>query len=756
MMPLNPPSFRRLSALKLAVALLFPASLWAAAAAAAKTDAVVMPPVTVVAPAVKFTTPATLSREAATLVQLLEEAHYNRAAVHSDDYAGVIPDYMEALDGSHSFFLASDEDQFSKRYGKDVYYNTLLGNIDPAYEIFYQYEKRVQARVQWIFSALDQTPDFSTDETYGFDRHKAPWPATAEAADDLWRRQLKFEILGEILNKKTPAEARKAVHQRYERLLKGMTLIDGGDLAERYLTCIAQLYDPHSEYLSADDFDSFGISMKLELVGIGAVLEMDPDGYYCTVRELVPGGPADLGRQLKVNDRIVSVGQDNTEPVEIIGMKLPKVVDMIRGTKGTRVHLVVLPANATDPSARKQITIVRDKVKLNGSRAHAAIFKVPDAGGRVYSLGVIALPAFYGPNDDDPTAEKWSASSDVALLIGQLQTAGIQGLVLDLRHNGGGYLSEAINVAGLFIHPGPVVQVRDSDGRVLVDDDDEPGPAYEGPLAVLTDRFSASASEIVAGALQNYGRAIVVGDKSTHGKGTVQNVIEMKSVSGLLAYSPERTGAAKITIQKFYLPNGSSTQLDGVSSDIPLPSVDDYLPDIGEADLPHALIWDRVKSSSFEGAPLDPQFLSALRRDSVARQDSLDEFAYMRKTLDWFRVREAQKEVSLNIEERRREQASDDAFRHEMAADRDRLAKNEYPSIEYRLGAAPLPPVPPDNPSDNLDDEAFGMQNNEVFSKVDVHLRETLRILDDAIDLGREHQYWVSNHAPLTIAENSR
>jgi carboxyl-terminal processing protease len=382
---------------------------------------------------------------------------------------------------------------------------------------------------------------------------------------------------------------------------------------------------------------------------------------------------------------------------------------------------------------------------------------------------VITLPAFYGPAEDgDTDADRTSASEDVSKLLVQLKQSNIQGLVLDLRHNGGGYLSEAIELAGLFIHKGPVVQVKGYDGDIQIDTDRAESLAYDGPMAVLVDRFSASASEIVAGALKDYGRAVVIGDSSTHGKGTVQATFEMKRISKVLAQSPAKTGAAKITIQKFYLPDGSSTQLKGVVSDIVLPSVDEYLP-IGESDLPHALVWDKIKTSSFDGSPLDPKVLALLQHESAARQASLEEFAYTRKYVEWFKQRQAEKLISLNLEERRKQKADDDAFRKAIKAEREQLAKADFPFKEFRLGP-PLPPkivaprgdevqkAGPKKDSDDDDPDAPDLDdedNGDTYGKVDVGLREALRVVNDAIDLGRDHEYWASNHAPLTAAAKS-
>ncbi|HZP60562.1 MAG TPA: carboxy terminal-processing peptidase, partial [Opitutaceae bacterium] len=701
---------------------------------------------------------------------------------------------------------------FMARYQKNLYWNvSQLGNLDAAYDIFNVYNDRVAARVHWIFDELKKDIDLNSNETYQLDRSKAEWPATPAEADALWRRYLKSEILYELLSQKSPAksassagdkhapaakppvppsadgkippsatpgpgavatppadqakianakaiaDAKEAVRKRYERMLKNLDELDGGDLTEMFLTSIAALYDPHSTYFSPENYEDFNIKMRLSLVGIGALLSLEDD--YCVVQEIIPGGPADLSKLLHPNDKIISVAQAGSDTVDIIGMRLTKIVNLIRGPQGTKVRLTIIPA--TDPTTRKEIVLTRDVVKLNFARAHAAIFDVPSADGKSTTpIGVISLPSFYGALDsgDESDGSRTSATQDVAALIKQLKTAGVKGVVLDLRHNGGGLLSEAINLTGLFIGHGPVVQVRDFQGDIKVDSDDDPGIAYSGPLAVLIDRFSASASEIVTGALQDYGRAIVIGDRSTHGKGTVQTVYDMHELIPQLMDSPikksEKTGAAKITVQKFYLPDGSSTQLKGVVPDIILPSIDDYLP-IGENDLPHALAWDDIPSSFYDGAPLDPKILQALRANSVSRQQKLEEFTYLKRNVDWFKAKEDQKFISLNLEERKKEKTADDAFRKEMESEKKALAKNDYKFRDFRVGP-PLPPKevapkkPDDqNPSDELEDQD---ENSDTFSPVDIPLRESLRVVNDAIALGQNHQLWANHHPPLTAA----
>jgi carboxyl-terminal processing protease len=740
------------------------------------------------APAGTFTTSTELSLEAKTLVRLLEEMHYNRDAVKTRDYLELVPDYMAELDGQRLFFLASDKADFTSRYDKNLYWNiSQLGNIDAAYDIFNVFQSRVESRTNWIDAELKKDFDLTTQETYLFDRSKTEWPSTQAQADELWHRRLKLEILTEMLNQKgtvkdatakAPASgttqavnpapeggtiqtatisdqagalaaAKEIVRKRYDRMRKNIGETDAGDLAETFLSCITQLYDPHSTYFSADDFEDFNIQMRLSLIGIGAMLDIEDD--YCQVKEIIPGSPADLGKQLQPNDKIISVAQTGGEPVDVIGMKLRRIVNLIRGPKGSQVHLTIIPADATDQSTRKEIILTRDVVKLNSARAHAAIFDVPSADGKSTTpIGVISLPSFYGPTDSDELeGESTSATKDVAKLIQELQSAGIKGVVLDLRHNGGGLLSEAVTIAGLFIGHGPVVQVKDYQGDIKVDNDDEPSIAYAGPLAVLVDRFSASASEIVAGALQDYGRAIVIGDDSTHGKGTVQTLVEMKTLIPQLDSSTLKTGAAKITFQKFYLPDGSSTQLRGVVSDISLPSIDDCLP-IGEKSLPHALVWDEIPTSLFEGSRLDPKIVKPLRDASLARQQNLAEFAFLKKSIDRFKTREEQKRVSLNLLERQKEKTSDDAFRKEMEAERNLLAKNDFKYREFRLGP-PLPPKPPQaKKTDGTDDDTdLDTDENETYVPLDIPLRESLRVVNDALALGHDLKLQAGDHAPL-------
>jgi carboxyl-terminal processing protease len=706
----------------------------------------------------EFKTSPVMRQETRTLVQMLEYFHYNKGAVTSSDYPQLISDYMKELDPQRLFFTASDEETFRNQYGKRVETDlAYLGNIDASFDIYQVYEQRVKARTNWIFDQLKTDWDFNSAETYTPDRTKSAFAATTEESDDLWRRRLKYEILQDLLAKKTPEDAKTTVRKRYERMLKNVSDIEPSDVQETFLSSLTRMYDPHSAYFSADTLQDFSIQMKQSLVGIGAVLSLEEDGN-CVIREVVPGGPAYRSGQIRMNDKIVAVQQEGGENIEVIGMKLRRIVDMIRGDKSSKVHLTILPHDATDPSKTKQVTIIRDVVKLNAGRATGTIYQVPGENDQTVPVGVIVLNSFYDspaqPGDNQKAENQTgTATQDVAELIGKMKAEGIDALVMDLRRNGGGLLPEAVNLTGLFIEKGPVVQVRDSLGQLNIDSDTDPAVAYDGPLVVLTSRFSASASEIFAGALQNYGRAVIIGDSSTHGKGTVQAVLEMKNYIPRISQNIGHTGGAKLTVQKFYLPNGASTQKKGVVPDISLPSIEDFLP-IGEADLPHALVWDEIKSTAFEGKPLASTFLQPLTEASLERQKSLSEFAYLQKNIDWFKQRQEEKAISLNLDQRKTRKELDDEFRKQLDAQRDELAKGNYASREIKLDSVLKSEAEGTiEPSISLDEETETDGDTAIqgpTSKLDVHLREALRIATDTLRLNQDPQYWANGRAPMT------
>lgn len=686
------------------------------------------------APVVRPLTPSPgLSLELRGLVRLLEEYHFNRDKITPASYSEVIPNTFKALDGQKLFLLGTDLAEIQARNRtENLYWNlATLGKLDPAFAIYTRYEQRVRDRVSWINARLARDFDFTTQATYPLDRSKLDWPANAEEADALWENRLRFDLLQELLNKKTIEEARATIAKRYDRIVKNLDDFDANDVAEVFLTSIAGLYDPHSTYFSPDTYADFSINMRLQLFGIGALLGLEED--VCVLKEIIPGGPADLSRSLKPNDKILAVAQEKGEFVEVVGMKLRRIVQQIRGEKGTKVRLLIQPGDAADAAVRKEVVLVRDLINLDSARAHGAIFQLPDHKGGTRPYGVITLPTFYGRDSRD-SKDQNSATDDIATLITRLKEQGIDGLVLDLRRNGGGLLNEAVSLTGLFIPSGPVVQIKSSAGEVKIDEDKDPSVAYDGPLVVLTSRFSASASEIVAGALQNYGRAVVIGDTSTHGKGTVQTVIEMGNILPQLTRRGQTAGASKVTVQKFYLPNGASTQLKGVVPDVVIPSVDEFLP-IGEQDLPHALVWDEISTSFFDAKPIPPATMSLLKTRSAERIAALPEFSLLKKSIDRFKIRQEEKNISLNLENRRSLKAEDKSFRDQTTAERKALeATDAYPFKEYFVAPPPPPRIKAEKPAD--EDAPDGLAEEEEagdqrYAKMDVYLRESLRVLAD-------------------------
>lgn len=635
-----------------------------------------------------------IRRETLSTIRSIQKYHFSQKPFNTLDACEVMTNFMHDLDYNRLFLLQSDEEEICSRF-KDTLKPIYLeqGNLYPAFAIFKTYHQRASNRLNWIFGQLAKDFDFSVDEIFIPDRSDLGWPENTEAADKIWYKRLKFDLLQELLRDVPVDEARVKVKRRYERTLKQLEEIEVEDVQEIFLTTIAKMYDPHSTFFSADTLDEFSIAMKNALVGIGAILR-DEDGY-CVIQELIAGGPAEASGKLHPGDRIVEVTQLKGKPVDVIDMKLQKIVKMIRGTKGTTVHLTILPAAASDVSERRIVSLVRDEVQLTQNLASAKVFQMPiskNGTTETISIGLIELPSFYGKG----IGEKAQASTtdDVEELIEKLKTIGIKGLILDLRRNGGGLLSEAVHLTGLFIRQGPVVQVKDTLGNVREDWDRDAKKVYDGPLAVLVSRRSASASEIVAGALQNHNRAIIIGDPNTHGKGTVQQIIPLRpKLNFPIVKNVPKFGAAKITIQKFYLPNGSSTQHEGVRSDIVIASNNAFLP-IGESDLPNALEWDAIAPIEWEKIALLPGdtqrwvsdgLIEDLNQKSLTRQQGLEEFIYYKRNLNWFKQKQDEKTVSLNLQKRKEQKEKDTLFKDEMEALRKALTKNNFSYQEVLL-----------------------------------------------------------------------
>jgi len=568
------------------------------------------------------------------------------------------------------------------------------------------------------------------------------------------QKQPKEQVLAALLvqlDQDRHEEIVKQLARRYNRTLRNLKQIEPDEVLQFWLDSLGHAYDPHTDYLGKRELDQFAISMNLSLFGIGATLQSE-DGYT-VIRSIVAGSPAEKSKQVKIGDKIVGVAQGDGEFVDVIDEKLNRVVEQIRGPKGTRVRLQIIPEGA-DSSARKVVVITRDEIKLEDSEAKSKLIELPGDNGQVTRVGVIDLPSFYAnfPVGGRRGSGK-TTTGDVAKLVRKLQGEGAQGIILDLRRNGGGSLEEAINLTGLFIRSGPVVQVRNHDGSVMVEEDTDEAVLYDGPLMVLTSRFSASASEIVAGALQDYGRALVVGDSSTHGKGTVQTVQEL-SAGWLSSLTPKSAGAAKITIRKFYRASGASTQLKGVVPDLTLPSVNNHL-EVGEASLTNALPWDTIASAAYEKVNRISPVLSELSRRSTERLAQDRDFEYVREDVDRFKKRQAEKTVSLNEAKRRGEMAEDKAraeARKKELADRKEKQPTTY-EITLKLADQDGLPAPMTNKvvvavnradakvleaeKKEAKESEDGVEDAEADDQVaiDVTLKEAERILLDLIRL---------------------
>src|SRR6188768_1244979 len=609
--------------------------------------------------------------------RLLEEGHYTRQKLNEEVSKKFLQTYLEMLDFSHLFFTQKDVDELSAKYGSSMAGDVLLGNLKPAYEIYALYTKRVDDRVAKIKELLKQPIDFKSNATVELSRQKSPWPKDEAEADQLWRGRIANELLQEHLSEHPIEPAPQLVSRRYERLAKNVHEQDKDEQMKLYLDALAQAYDPHSEYLSKADMKNFSINMGLSLVGIGAMLRSE-DGY-AKIESLVPGGPAQTDGRLKVGDRISAVAQGPSEFVDVREMRLDKVVEMIRGKKGTRVRLLVIPSDAADPSHRKNVDLVRNEIKLKDQEARADIILRKDENGEPIKLGWLTLPSFYADMDK----HQKSTTRDVLALLKRLKKENITGLVVDLRKNGGGSLEEALSLTGLFLKSGPIVETKDYNGSIRISFDPDSGIAYSGPLVVLTSRQSASASEIFAAALQDYGRAVIVGDKNTFGKGTVQTILPIGRFASLLGNHTDEDGALKLTIQKFYRVAGGSTQLHGVASDIVLPSLSD-LPEFGEGALKNALPYDEVPKARYTKWPESPQiFGDELKRRSAERVKESPELHYVMEDMERLRRRIDENRISLNEDVRKAEMAEDKVRKEQRT--KDRLARAASDTQVYRL-----------------------------------------------------------------------
>jgi carboxyl-terminal processing protease len=595
------------------------------------------------------------------VVRFLERDHISGRKVDDVISQRALKTFLKSLDPWKLYFYQSDVDTFMQSQNSldDM---ARKGDVRFAYSVFEVFLKRVDERVALADELLAAPQDFTADEQMIKDRELVRYAQTAAEARDKWRQRVKYDLLILKVDGTEGQEAVKKLTSRYHSFQRRMHQTDGEELLEIYLGALTSAFDPHTNYMSPDSYADFLIMMKLELEGIGASLS--PEDDYTVVKRIVPGSAADKQGELKVDDKIVGVGEGpEGELVDTVGMKLRDVVKMIRGTPGTVVRLEVLP---TDGSKRKVIKITRAKVELKDSEARSEVFEAGrKADNQPYKVGVIDLPSFYSDMEGDRNGLKEfrSTARDVRRILQEFNQKQVDAVVLDLRRNGGGSLKEAIQLTGLFIDEGPVVQIKDGNGRVQTLPDLEAGMAWSGPLVVLTSKLSASASEILAGAVQDYHRGLIVGDHATHGKGTVQSLIDLGQE--MIPVNPPNYGALKTTTSQFYRPNGESTQRRGVLADVELPSLTTHL-DIGEADLDYPLDFDSVAPQKFQRLGyVDAAVVDRLRYLSEQRLASSKDFQEVLKNIQRYKDQKARKYVTLNEQQFLKERAELNAEKEE-------------------------------------------------------------------------------------------
>ena len=700
------------------------------------------------------------------MAAMLQNSHFERIPFDEKLSQRFLDDYIKDLDSNRLYFTQVDIDGFNEKYGQRLHKMLMQGNcVEPATEIYRTFEKRVESRVALAEKLLKEEKfDFTADESVMRTRKDAPWAKDEKEAVDIWRRQIKEAVLGEVLrrdlltklasehNKPDPSKGerdpKEKISLRYKRFLNSVKDVDDEDIANFFLSSVARTHDPHTDYMSAREMSKFKDGMKNELVGIGALLQAEEDGAT-KIMGIVVGGPADREGTLKLNDRVVGVNSLNTgkaeDMVDIMFMKIDKVVDLIRGKEGTSVAMKIEPAGGA-PGETKIVVIQRGKVELKDEQASADIIEMKSEKGVPRRIGVITLPSFYADFDDGNV----SCSVDVENLLVRLIQEKIDGLVLDLRNNGGGSLEEVRRMTGFFINRGPVVQVKTNLGQVQVKEAENGKPIYDGPMVVLTDKSSASASEILAGALQDYNRAVVIGESSTFGKGTVQQPMDIGRMLPLFAVR-NRAGYVKVTIQKFYRPSGSSTQMDGVVPQIVLPSLTDAL-EIGERYLENALPHDRIRPAA-DFKPADPQLLhlAALKERSQDRLKTNKDFGYVIEDVLKAKDRIKQNKVSLNKATREKELNEEDAIQDARNAERrERFSKiSEEDKKNLRFMKLTLDDLKKDGPAREYDPAA---ENAEYMRKakdenadlddtpkwpsgMDPVKRESLSVVRDLVDL---------------------
>jgi carboxyl-terminal processing protease len=611
-------------------------------------------------------------KEAKVIVDLLDANHYRKITLNDSLSSVILTEYLKNLDNNKTYFTQADIQSFEK-YRTRIDDMTRVQNVDVAYDIYTVFRKRFNDRMKYVMENLIDKPfDYSVDEYYETDRDKEAWAKSDAELNEVWRKLIKSQALSLKLAGKPQEDISKTLKERYNRFIKSVHQFNAEDVFSVYMNTITAAYDPHTNYFSPRAADVFKQQMSLSLEGIGARLQTDND--YTKVAEIIAGGPADKSKLIMPNDRIVAVGQgDKGEMVDVIGWRIDEVVKLIKGPKGTTVRLSILPVETGVNGPTKIITLVRDKIKLEDQQAKKTIIQ-HQKDGKAIKIGVITLPSFYMDFDAAQRGDRnyTSTTRDVQKLITELKGDNVDGVVLDLRNNGGGSLTEAIQLTGLFIKDGPVVQVKNSANKVEVYSDQNPAVVYNGPLLVLTNRFSASASEIFAGAIQDYHRGVVVGE-STYGKGTVQTVVHLSNY----ITDKEPVGDLKLTFQKFYRVTGSSTQNKGVTPDIVLPTALDP-EQFGESSSPSALPWDEIKGTLFQRTPLiSDKVVANLNRTYKQRLTSDPSLTKLVMETEELRKGFQETRISLNEAKRKKEISEADLQRGQENIDTDIAGKEQ-------------------------------------------------------------------------------
>ena len=577
------------------------------------------------------------------IAKLLRKYHYNHQKIDDALSSETLDLYIESLDRSRLYFLASDISEFEKfRYTLDDI--IFSGDLEPVFQIFNTWKTRAEHRIEFVTNRLDQEFDFTIDENFTLDRSEAEWAITSSELDELWRKKLKNEALGLRLADQESSKIKKKLKKRYATRLKNINQYNSEDVFQLFINSLSETFDPHTSYFSPVSSENFNIGMSLSLQGIGAQLTTEDE--YTKVVRIITGGPADKSKLILANDKIIGVAQGKDgQMVDVIGWRLDDVVQKIRGKKGSTVRLEIIQAESPAGNPPKEIILVRDKVVIEERAAKSDTVEF-DHDGRNYKLGVITIPSFYIDLDAKRKRDRnyKSTTRDVRRLIKELQGAGVDGIVIDLRNNGGGSLQEAIELTGLFIKEGPVVQQKDLRGSKRVEYDPDPEIVYEGPLSVIVNRYSASASEIFAAAIQDYDRGIILGSQ-TFGKGTVQNLL---SLNRFMRFDDEKVGQLKITVAKFYRITGASTQHRGVMPDINFPSIYNEFNYLGEDKQDHALPWDEISPAMFQSDDRVSMHLSALSLNSKKRLAKNTEFQYLVENIDRYKKEREKNTISLN------------------------------------------------------------------------------------------------------------